>query len=61
MPQVRFILNAWGHQAGDVVEFAPEFAQAIVDEKAGVIVDAEPKVERAVAQEPGKETATVKR
>lgn len=61
MPKVRFILAAWGHQPGDVAEFAPEFAQAIVEEKAGVIVDAEPKVERAVAHEPKQETATVKR
>ena len=61
MPKVRFLKAAWGHQPGDVVEFAHDFVLAIVQEGAGVEVDGQPPVEHAVASEPGKETADVKR
>jgi hypothetical protein len=58
---MRFIRDAWGHKAGDVVEYAPDFALCLTQEGVAVEVDAEPVVERAVAPEPGKETAHVKR
>jgi hypothetical protein len=61
MPKVRFIKAAWGHQPGDVVEFANDFVLAIVQEGAGVELEGQPPVERAVVNEPGKETATIKR
>jgi len=61
MPQVRFTLPAWGHQPGDVVDLPADFVRAIVQAGAGVAVEAEPPVERAVAPEPRKETAALKR
>ena len=61
MPQVRFTRPAWGHQPGDVVELPADFVLAIVQEGAGVAVETPAPVERAVAVEPRKETATLKR
>ena len=61
MAKMRFIRDAWGHKAGDVVEYAPDFALCLTQEGVAVEVDAEPVVERAVAPEPAKETAHVKR
>jgi hypothetical protein len=58
---MRFIRDAWGHKAGDVVEYAPDFALCLTQEGVAVEVAAEPVVERAVAPEPAKETAHVKR
>jgi hypothetical protein len=40
MPKVRFTLPAWGHQAGDVVDLPADFVRAIVQEGAGVAVQA---------------------
>jgi len=59
--KMRFTRDAWGHKAGDVVEYAPDFALCLTQEGVAVEVDAEPVVERAVAPEPAKETAHVKR
>ena len=61
MAKMRFIRDAWGHKAGDVVEYAPDFALCLTQEGVAVEVAAEPVVERAVAPEPAKETAHVKR
>jgi hypothetical protein len=60
MPQMRFTSDAWGHKIGDVVEYAPDFALCLKQEGVAVEVDAQPKVERAVAA-PQAETAAIKR
>jgi hypothetical protein len=60
MPLMRFTTDAWGHKAGDVVEYAPDFALCLKQEGVAVEVDAEPKVERAVAPQHA-ETAAIKR
>lgn len=61
VPQMRFTTDAWGHKAGEVVEYAPDFARCLTQEGVAVEVDATPPVERAVAPEPQKETAQLKR
>jgi hypothetical protein len=58
---MRFTTDAWGHKAGDVVEYDPDFALCLTQEGVAVEVAAEPVVERAVAPEPAKQTAHVKR
>ena len=60
MPKVRFVQHGWGHEPGDVAEFTEPFVACMEQEGVAVRVD-EPKVERAVAPEPQKETANVKR
>lgn len=57
---MRFTQDAWGHKAGDVVEYAPDFALCLKQEGVAVQVDAQPPVERAV-QKPKTETAAIKR
>jgi ribosomal protein L9 len=57
---MRFTQDHGGHRAGDVVEVSPTYAANLLEQ--GVAVDAStPVVERAVAVEPEKRTATVKR
>ncbi len=58
---MRFVRDGWGHKAGDEVEKLPDFARVLEQEGYAVPVDAQPKVERAVAQEPDKRTADIKR
>jgi hypothetical protein len=60
MPKMRFTSDAWGHKAGDVEEYAPDFVVCLKQEGVAVEVDAEPKVERAVAPQ-NAETAAIKR
>lgn len=61
MPKMRFTTDAWGHKAGDVVDYAADFALCLTQEGVAVEVDGEPTVERAVAPAPKKETANLKR
>lgn len=60
MPMMRFTSDAWGHKAGDVVEYAADFALCLTQEGVAVEVDAQPAVERAVVK-PKVETAAIKR
>jgi len=36
MPLMRFTTDAWGHKAGDVVEYAPDFAVCLKQEGVAV-------------------------
>lgn len=59
MPLMRFKVDYLGHNAGDVVEASQTYAAALLEQN--VAVDAsEPVVERAVAPQPEKRTATKK-
>ena len=60
MKRMRFIADAWGHKAGDVVEYEHDFVVCLTQEGVAVEVDAEPTVERAVAPQ-NAETAAIKR
>lgn len=61
MPIMRFIKDGWDHKAGDVVE--KSIADSLVLIEGGFAVDHEknPPVERAVQQDKGTRTATIKR
>lgn len=61
MPLLKFIRDGWGHKAGDEVEFVEPFATTIETEGYAVREGGQPKVERAVAQEPDKRTAKIER
>ena len=57
---MRFTKDHGGHKAGDVVEASQSYAAALLEQD--VAVDAStPVVERAVAPQPEKRTANVKR
>jgi len=58
--RMRFIADAWGHKAGDVVEYEHDFVVCLKQEGVAVEVDAEPNVERAVAPQ-NAETADIRR
>lgn len=62
MPRVKFLRDGWGHKAGDVVEKIPDFVQVLEQEGYAVETTEQPtKVEHAVAVEPEKRTANLKR
>lgn len=61
MPLLKFVRDGWGHKAGDEVEFVEPFATTIEVEGYAVPAGGQPKVERAVAQEPDKRTAKLER
>lgn len=62
MPNMRFVRDGWGHHAGDIVEKTDDFALVLEQEGYAVqTTEQPPKVEHAVAQEPEKRTANLKR
>ena len=59
MPTMRFTSDHGGHAADDVVDVSQSYAQALLEQGVAVDVNA-PVVERAVAPQPEKRTATKK-